>query len=190
VTGVPGTIDVQLRDLAQLFNSFDPSPFHERDLDPRAEEFIVSWAREFPKHATIRIVLHLPDAAAQGARQPELARSIAHYFSERADLAGRELREELRQGVRYTGAALPVLTLCLALSQVAGNALPAEGAGSLVEESLIILGWVASWKAIETLLYDWQPVKRRRDLYRRLANAEVVIGAAKDGTLPDRPKSA
>jgi hypothetical protein len=178
MSGAPGVIDVQLRDLAQLFNSFDPSPFHERDLDPRAEEFIVSWARELPPHDVIRIVLHLPEATARAARQPELARAITHYFEDRAVIAERELREELRQGIRYAWVALPVLGICLALSQVARNALPAEGAASLVEESLIILGWVACWKAIETLLYDWQPLKRRRDLYRRLASAEVTIGTA------------
>jgi hypothetical protein len=26
----------------------DPSPFHEKDLDEDAEEFIVSWADEYP----------------------------------------------------------------------------------------------------------------------------------------------
>lgn len=172
----PGVIDVQLRDLAQLFNSFDPSPFHERDLDPRAEEFIVSWARELPERAPIRIVLRLPEAAAKSARQPELARAVTHYFEERAAMAGRELREALRQGVRYAWLALPVLATCLALSQIARNLLPPDGPVGLIEESLIILGWVACWKAIETLLYEWQPIKRRRDLYRRLAAAEVVLG--------------
>jgi hypothetical protein len=29
-----------------LFNSFDPSPFHERDLNPDAEEYIVGSAEE------------------------------------------------------------------------------------------------------------------------------------------------
>ncbi len=176
MTHAPGVIDVQLRDLAQLFNSFDPSPFHERDLDPRAEEFIVSWVRELPERSPIRIVLRLLEAAAKSAQQAELARAITHYFEESATMAGRELREEPRQGVRYAWVALPVLSICLTLSQVARNVLPPEAPVGLVEESLIILGWVACWKAIETLLYEWQPIKRRRDLYRRLATAEVVLG--------------
>jgi len=32
---------------------------------------------------------------------------------------------------------------------------------------LIILGWVANWRPIQTFLYRW-PVAQRRDLYRRL----------------------
>ncbi len=37
---------VRVAELRQLFNAIDPSPFRERDLDPRAEEFIVEWARD------------------------------------------------------------------------------------------------------------------------------------------------
>jgi hypothetical protein len=36
----------RVAELRQLFNAIDPSPFRERDLDPRAEEFIVEWARD------------------------------------------------------------------------------------------------------------------------------------------------
>ena len=43
-------IEVKVQSLQQIFNSIDPSPFHERDLDPEAEEFIVSWAREHSLH--------------------------------------------------------------------------------------------------------------------------------------------
>lgn len=39
-------ISLRLRELNQLFNSMDPSPFNDRDLDHDAEEFIVSSARE------------------------------------------------------------------------------------------------------------------------------------------------
>ena len=39
-------IQLELRNINQLFHSMDPSPFREKDLDVNAEEFIVSWARE------------------------------------------------------------------------------------------------------------------------------------------------
>jgi hypothetical protein len=49
----PHSIRLKLRDMNQLFNSMDPSPFIEKDLDDDAEEFIVSWAQEFsPKMET------------------------------------------------------------------------------------------------------------------------------------------
>ena len=55
----PHTISLKLRDTNQLFNSMDPSPFIEKDLDDDAEEFIVSWAQEFPPNAAIKLRIHL-----------------------------------------------------------------------------------------------------------------------------------
>ncbi|RKP17719.1 hypothetical protein ROZALSC1DRAFT_30507 [Rozella allomycis CSF55] len=41
-----GVISVHIQHLSQFFNSFDPSPFHERDMDSNAEEFILTYADE------------------------------------------------------------------------------------------------------------------------------------------------
>jgi hypothetical protein len=59
-----GSIEIRISEIAQLFNSLDPFPFRERDLDVAAEEFIVSWARELPTDQPIRIVVHLPERQA------------------------------------------------------------------------------------------------------------------------------
>ncbi len=51
-----------------------------------------------------------------------------------------------------------------------------DGIGTpVIRESLILFGWVASWKPIEMFLYGWLPLVRRRALVRRLAAAEVSI---------------
>jgi hypothetical protein len=34
--------------LEQLSNSFDPAPFHEKELNPNAEEYIYNAVDEFP----------------------------------------------------------------------------------------------------------------------------------------------
>src|SRR6516162_9240877 len=49
---IPATatkIEISLSRLSQLFNSLDPSPFHERDLDHDAEDYIVGSAEEAPR---------------------------------------------------------------------------------------------------------------------------------------------
>jgi hypothetical protein len=50
-------IEIHLNELSQLFNSMDPSPFHEKDLDDDAEEFIVSWAQEYPVRDPIILLI-------------------------------------------------------------------------------------------------------------------------------------
>ncbi len=170
-----GVIEVRISELAQLFNSLDPSPFHERDLDADAEEYIAGWARELPPDAALRVVVHLPRDEARKAEERGLEAAFANYFAERAATVERDLKELFRVGWRYLSVGLPVLVLCLVASQFARTSLGAGSLARAIEESLIIVGWVANWKPIETFLYDWQPLKRRRDLYRRLRDARVEI---------------
>jgi hypothetical protein len=54
------SIEIRLRRLQQLFNSLDPSPFHERDLDQEAEDYIVESADEFPLQTPLHLVVYLP----------------------------------------------------------------------------------------------------------------------------------
>lgn len=54
-------IEIRLRNAAQLFNTINPSPFLEKDLDRDAQEFIVSWAREYPLGAPLAVIVHLTD---------------------------------------------------------------------------------------------------------------------------------
>ena len=52
-------IELKLRDVGQIFNSMDPSPFNEKDLDHDAEEFIVSWAHEYSLAEPVSLKIHL-----------------------------------------------------------------------------------------------------------------------------------
>lgn len=170
-----GVIEVRIQALAQLFNSFDPSPFHERDLDDDAEQYIVGWARELPEDAKLRLVVYLPKEEAEKAEKRGLDAALSNYFFERAATVDRDLRELFRLGRRFLMISIPILVVCLMASQVARAAFDAGPLASVIAESLVLLGWVANWKPIEIFLFDWLPLKRRRDLYRRLAVAETEV---------------
>lgn len=170
-----GLIELKLSELNQLFNSMDPSPFHERDLDHDAEEFIVSWALEHSRQHDLKLVVHL-------AKEPEspirpglvVSEAIAHYFSYRETMTGHELKRLLREG----RAAFLVGLVFLGLCQLGASALADTGGwSSLAREGLLIVGWVAMWKPLDIALYRWWPLVSLRKLYRRLAAmpVEVVI---------------
>jgi hypothetical protein len=166
-------IEVRLRELAQLFNSMDPSPFIDRDLDAAAEEFIVSWAREHPHQAELELVIHLatmpPPDRAMGTEA-----AVHHYFASRADIKQREFRQMLRLGRTSLLIGLGFVGGCLALSGLALRFLPA-GWNSFVEVSLSIVGWVALWRPLEIYLYDWWPIRNEARLLERLARMRVRL---------------
>lgn len=168
-------IEVKINRIEQLFNSFDPSPFDERDLDKDAEEHITGWARELPQNNKICIVVSLPPHEAQRAQERNLASALTHYFKDRAGWLNREIKELFRVGWGYFLIGLMVLIVCLGASHVIPRIIGEGTMTSIIKESLIILGWVANWKPLETFLYDWLPLKRRAKLYLRLAQAKVEI---------------
>jgi len=172
-------IEVRVREVAQLFNSLDPSPFREGDLDTDAEDFIVSWARELPQNDELQIVVHLPYAQVRQAEEQRLGVAVTNYFEGRAARFQQDINELLRTGRRHLWVGVTVLTACLVASQMLGNLGLAQPLARIMEESLIIVGWVANWKPIDIFLYAWWPIKRRIKLYRRLSNAEVILQTPK-----------
>jgi hypothetical protein len=166
-------ITLRVHTVAQLFNSLDPSPFRERDLDPRADEFVTAWARELPHGAPFAIVVELPSDEAARPEASGIGEAFANYFRQRAEAAERDLRELFRVGWRSLLIGLIVLAACLFGSQLIATNIRNNVAARVIEESLIIVGWVANWRPIEIYLYDWLPIRRRIDLFRRIAAAPV-----------------
>jgi len=166
-------IELRVNEIAQLFHTLDPFPFRERDLDREAEEFIVGWARELPVGQPIKILIHFPDSEAQRRAARELGEAINRYFFYRADMLQHDLNELLRVGRRSLGIGICVLLACFVSARIAGGLLIESAFRPLIEESFLILGWVANWQPLEIFLYDWWPIARRRDLHRRLSKAVV-----------------
>jgi hypothetical protein len=165
-------IRLRLREIGQLFNSMDPSPFIDRDLDADAEEFIVSWAREYPKGNEFELAIHLTTPPT--STPANIEESIRHYFKQRAEMKTREFSQLLKRGRLSLVVGLLFLTGCLVLSEVIGKLGHGTAAG-IVEESLTIGGWVAMWRPLEIYLYNWWPVLAERNLLERLARVRVTL---------------
>ena len=168
-------IEVRVARLMQLFNAIDPSPFHERDLDPNAEAFIVGWARDLHRHAPLALLVHLQRSPGIRAEEEQLREAVSESFRRRAASARGRLRELLRIGRLSLGIGLLFLTLSLLAGEAIESALEGRRIGTLLRESLLIGGWVAMWRPLEILLYSWWPVLAEARLYDRLAVMPVRI---------------
>ena len=171
-------IELRLREVSQLFNSMDPTPFHHKDLDLDAEEFIESWALEFAPDSRFQITVHLQQMHAEGDPGALVTEAIHNFFDYKAELVRRELRQLLLQGRTSLVIGLAFLALCL----LAANAIGEFASGTVLtigRESLTIGGWVAMWRPIQIFLYDWWPLRRRGRIYRNLARAQVRVSEGK-----------
>jgi hypothetical protein len=169
----PHYIRLKLHDVHQLFNSMDPSPFIEKDLDADAEEFIVSWAQEYPSDDPVRLHIYLEQWPAEDPREP-IKTAVHNYFAHRAEIADLEFRRLMQQGRSSLVIGLVFLSVCLALSKV----LLGREAGTwaaIARESLTIAGWVAMWRPMQIYLYDWWPLRRRERIYEKLSHMPVEV---------------
>lgn len=169
-----GSIELRLHDLEQMFNSMDASPFHEKDLDADAEEFIISWAKELPAHRPISLVVHLEQATPGADPRATLRKAIHHYFRYRSELCRRELRQLLAQGRVSLVIGLAFLSLCVTASELVAR-LDDAPIYDVAREGLVIGGWVAMWRPMQIFLYDWWPLRRLRRLYDRLGAMDITV---------------
>lgn len=167
-------IEISLNRLSQLFNSLDPSPFHERDLDQDAEDYIVGSAEEIGLQRPIALVIHLPADQLAASGVPDLGEAIHNYFGYREVHERRRLRLLFRDGRIALISGLGFLFCCVLLRELAfsfGN----DTASDIFGEGMLIIGWVAMWRPLEIFLYEWVPIRRRCRVLTKLAAMPVIV---------------
>jgi hypothetical protein len=168
-------IEVRIAELKQLFDAMDPSPFRERDLDPKAEEFIVAWARESPRDARLAMVVHLARAPGRADEATAVRDAVHEYFRRRAKATRRRLRDLLGRGRISLVMGVATLGTLFALASFVGGSSDAWGFRELFRESPLIGGWVAMWRPLEVFLYDWWPIRAEARQFDRLGIMPVGI---------------
>lgn len=171
-------IELRVETTSQLFNTLDPYPFRERDLDKDAEDYIVGWARELRRDGPLRIVVHVPAHEATAAGEETVRAGLSRFFEYRAKIVTRELKELFRIGRRSLAVGACIMALALATASFLPEISESSPVNRFMNESLVIMAWVANWRPIEIFLHDWWPFVRRRNLYRRLASADVRLRSA------------
>ncbi|HET9107801.1 MAG TPA: hypothetical protein VFN79_11485 [Steroidobacteraceae bacterium] len=165
------TVSIHVRDLAQLFNSLDPSPFWDRDLDHVAAQFIEEEFNEKRSAQTWHLHVHSASGEALAA---DLQSAVEHYYERMASSARRRLHEQMRLGqLALLGGGL-IFLLAMSARSIIASAIQG-GAPRMVDEGLIILAWLALWRPTESLVYGWVPLYRQRRLYERLAAIRVSV---------------
>ena len=168
-------IEVHVGELKQLFDAIDPSPFRDRDLDPKAEQFIVGWAKDLPRDASLALVIDLDRKAGLPDEGAVLRDAIHEFFKHRAETYRQRLRELFRVGRTSLAIGLAALTAAIVLGDFLGTLMKGSRIGEIVRESLTIGGWVSMWRPLEVFLYDWWPIRNEAKLSDRLAVMPVRI---------------
>lgn len=173
-------IELKMRNISALFNSLDPAPFREKDLDAAAEAFIVGWAEEYPIGTPLSLRIHVQEAPNEDATAM-VREAVLNYFVYRGGIVKMELRRLMKQGRLSLLIGTAFLTTCLF---VKAYLLPHPGGPvmDVLRESLAIAGWVAMWQPMQIYLYGWWPLRRRGRVYANLGRMPVEVVVIKGST--------
>ncbi|MGE3958179.1 MAG: hypothetical protein AB7H96_15795 [Vicinamibacterales bacterium] len=167
-------IDLTVRHSRQLFDNRDPAPFHERELDADAFEYVMAAAQEIPWKQRLAIVVTISDEPEPRLAPTVIVDALRNHFTYATEQVDRRFRHHVRRGQVTLAVGLTVLVLFLTLAELAAS-LPAGHLREILHEGLIITGWVAMWRPLEVLLYDWWPLVDERRHIRRILEAPVSI---------------
>jgi hypothetical protein len=167
-------VEISLQTPRQLFNTLDPSPFHERDLDSAAERYIVDSADESAPNKPVHLLIHLPENMITPATAEHFQDSVQRFFTFRAKEAKLHLRRCFREGRIALLVGFMFLLSCLMIRELI---LPL-GDGffyDFLAEGFLITGWVALWHPLDVFLYQWWPLLSRYRLLNKISQLSVEV---------------
>ena len=167
-------IDLKVRFSRQLFDTRDPAPFRERDLDAAAVDYLLAAAQEIPRTRPLAIVVTVSEEPEPHLSPDVIVEAVRGHFTHEAEQVERRLREHVRRGQMILGVGLTVLVVFLTLAEFT-TSLPEGPLREILREGFVITGWVAMWRPLEVLLYDWWPHIDERRRIRRILEAPVSI---------------
>lgn len=170
-------VEISLQTPRQLFNTLDPSPFHEKDLDHAAEDYIIDAVDQLALADPVRLVVHLPGESLSESLDQQLQDAIQNYFRYRSMATLHALHRCFREGRIALLVGLVFLVSCYLLRELVmtfGESFSIE----MLAEGLLIIGWVALWRPADILLYDWWPLLRRYRLLRKISQIKVEVTAS------------
>lgn len=180
-------IEIDLSSVKQLFNSFDPAPFYEKELDADAENYIVDMVDDFPLKTPFRLVIYLHGASSTGDDALTITRAVHAHF--RYLMMEQDLK--FRTKFRYGRWALLVGLVFVAIAMIARQAVYASlGSDHLVSQiiadSLLIIGWAAMWEPVTVILYELWPIIQKKKTYEKISRMEIeVLPSRKNPPGPD-----
>ncbi|MBL0901054.1 MAG: hypothetical protein IBJ17_20475 [Reyranella sp.] len=165
-------VELRLDRLSRLYNSLDPAPFREKELEAAADTYIVGSAEDAAPRA-IRLVVMLPPSELAKEEAGHLGPSIRHHFELRRDSEHRSLRNMWWRGRVSLVVGLTFLAICLVVRNILLSS-PSTLA-HILSEGLLIVGWVAVWGPLDVFLYGWWPIRARWKLLDRLSRIDVEV---------------
>jgi hypothetical protein len=168
-------LEMKLSSVTQFFNSFDPAPFHEKELDNDAENYIVDAVYDFPLKTRFRIVIYLPDMI-NGTREAlEIPEAVRSHFAYKSLVQKRKFRQRFIYGEFTLIVGISFLAIATIASLAIDTYSNSYPAAHLIATALEVTGWVAMWEPVNVFLFQLWPIVKQRKVYEKIGRMDLEI---------------
>ena len=125
---------------------------------------------EIPKGEPIKIVLQGSFRESDLKAKEDFVEAFHQFFHHEVWAIENELKQLLRLGRTSLFFGMTFLIICVVLAtQFIGDG-PFQ---NVFREGLVIMGWVAIWRPINILLYEWWPHLGKRKVNKFLSKVKI-----------------
>ena len=167
-------VEIKLSSINQLFNSFDPAPFHEKELDTAAEHYIVDTVNDFPTKTQFRIVIYLPPEHVTSESAKKIRPAIQNHFQYKTLVAERKFRSRAKYGRFTLLVGLSFLFISLMIGQYVLS-VTTSIVTQVIATALMVTGWAAMWEPVTVLLYELRPLVLMKKTYQKISTMDIDL---------------
>lgn len=164
------TVDPQT--IHGYFNENDPAPLYKRQLSHRLEQYITMASKSVKRYSVVFYKFKCANEIDKQYTEP-LIYALRRHFKERQEIREREFKRFKKRYWILLLISVLVVILCqgFLMFMLDENHNIQSGLGNIVD----VFSWVLLWHPIDQLLFHWNPHLKEISLFKKLANAEVII---------------
>ncbi len=166
-------LKIKVSSVEGLFDNQDPRDIPERNLNFEWLEYIFEVMNDKPRKIPIDLEIMVKSVGDEWDLET-LPEVLHEEFKNYDVLLRRRLKDNFRLGRSSLLIALATLAGFILLSELV-HLVSTGFFQRAFEEGFLIIGWVALWRPVEILLYDWWPIVDRRRKVKRILSGKITV---------------
>ena len=158
-------IDVSMDRYLDYFHQWDNSTIRKRDLHPDLAGFFDSCSHEIPLSKRLKIVFTIKKIEEDPKKEANITSSYYHYYHSNLQFVEQDIFKKVRLAVIVAVIAAVFISMHYMIKNPINNIYISR----IIEDGILIGGWVFMWEAFHIIAFQMlEPLRRRRELKRFL----------------------
>lgn len=162
-------IEIALKDYDEVFNTWDSSVYHIRDLDSTLKSFLEEFSYEIDSKNKIKLIFNMQNEKRDIKMEKSIKTGVRNYFNYRYFVITKQTAQNRKKSMVYILLSVVFTILSTYFQILDGSKLIKE----LVLLNLTVGSWLFLWEAFSLLFMQSSDLSKRRKHYERIISAPI-----------------